>query len=187
MTSPSKFPTDEQREWVKDAIKKWRYILRLADYRITINYAEGEHSEGAAVQAENTSNPFYLFGKINIFPSFFDGTSEEEREESLVHELVHFSLEHMSRLITDVRAGQLVTNDHQTEVVETTVSRFAAILTYLEKHHDNGRGAITESGGGDPAATPDATGSEQGESTGDSAEGASGGEAETAEGAGRQG
>lgn len=93
--------TDEQKQKLLDLIAKWNSRLRLEHWRVIVEW-DKEPNNGDDVTLEVYPMPERHTAHIRVGCWFSDAISDAERENAVVHELLHIHAEPIWETVTRV-------------------------------------------------------------------------------------
>src|SRR5690606_19499461 len=93
--------TDEQKQKLLDLIAKWKSRLRLEHWRVIVEW-DKEPNNGDDVTLEVYPMPERHTAHIRVGCWFSDAISDAERENAVVHELLHIHAEPIWETVTRV-------------------------------------------------------------------------------------
>lgn len=93
--------TDEQKQKLLDLIAKWKSRLRLEHWRVIVEW-DKEPNNGDDVTLEVYPMPERHTAHIRVGCWFSDAISDAERENAVVHELLHIHAEPVWETVTRV-------------------------------------------------------------------------------------
>lgn len=137
--TPARRATAAERRVVHDTVRHWQREFYLDILTINVLFHDypddaDNDDEGAAARMDCDAVDTYHYVTLHVFPRFFDGDSEDQRE-MLAHEMLHPITWLLTNLAVRLGEGQLVTG----EDVRLMNERVTNWLTRIIVHGGNAR------------------------------------------------
>lgn len=105
-----KHPTTAEKKRVVALVEKWRGLLFLNGWRISVEWSPVPDKDEEETHAEIDVFYPYMNARITIYPRFWSspGNDPDEQERKIVHELCHCLTRRMKGLAHDLLSEKLV-------------------------------------------------------------------------------
>ena len=125
-------PFNAQRKEIERIMGPWKDDLGLHNWKVLVQLSERNCREGYA--ADIAPRHEYHEALLTVYPLFWK-QPKEEKEETLVHELIHAIISPISSGYEDMIEGKFVSRESFTKLNEFTTSHLTTIMMRL-KHKE---------------------------------------------------
>lgn len=125
-------PTDKQKKFIRQQIKRIKDVMYLNRYTLDIHYMEEDEPQETYASMSGTGE--YLQAELRLFPAFWK-QDKEGQLMTLVHEFCHIPLFELVGLPHKMLEGKMISRDQIGSANERATEAFALAVyraTYSE-------------------------------------------------------
>lgn len=122
--------TKAQKNEFKETLRQWSGKLHLTNWEFCIFFEKQDENDTIL---RVFPDPVYCKARIRVFP-VFSKIDECQREQAIVHELIHCHLEPMCLFVKDIFDGKMKTAHDFYDVVEFVTQRLSTVVRPLKNN-----------------------------------------------------